>query len=103
MSRFASWASAKSELSNEGSRRGCNKGNSCSRLECEQTLETSHLNVLPGAVVLSKAEAFQCQIQKAHAGYKGSQCVKKSHLSCPHYKAVSTSTLLADTGGYSHS
>lgn len=65
MSRFASWASAKSELhsaaASEGSRRGCYKDNNRSRLECEQTLqvETSHLNVLIAAVVLSKAEAFQ--------------------------------------------
>lgn len=59
-------------------------------------METSHLNVLIAAVL--KAEAFQSQIQKTQSGYKGSECLKKSRLSCPHYKAASTSMLLADTG-----
>lgn len=34
----------------------------------------------------------------SHARYKSSQCVSKSSLGSPDYKAVSASMLLADTG-----
>lgn len=108
MSACASWASTKSELhivqpltrevEDVIMKTIAAWDDTIKGLNVRNTASGNSVNVLIAAVVLSKAEAFQCQIQKAYAGYKGSQYVNKSRLSCPHYKAVSASTLLAETG-----
>lgn len=112
MSRFASWASSKSELhcystaANNWSWRGSYEDNNYMwqhkslRLEYEKYSKYAILMLNSHSCnCILKGWAFSLSDTKhSLVVCEGSHYVTISLLSCPHYKAASASTLLADTG-----